>query len=100
MSKPDSRQIRHYFVSGLVQGVYYRASAMHAGQELGLSGWVRNLPDGRVEAIASGHNEALQRFRLWLDHGPTAARVESVDETTVQHDDTPIGLPFPFAIRR
>ncbi len=69
---------RHYLVSGRVQGVFYRASAQAEGERLGLDGWVRNLSDGRVEAVACGDPEMLERFESWLRKGPTFARVDAV----------------------
>lgn len=69
---------RHFLVSGRVQGVYYRASACNEAQRLGLRGWVRNLADGRVEALACGEPGPLQAFEEWLWRGPAHARVENV----------------------
>ena len=65
-------------VAGRVQGVYYRAATVDRATELGLGGWVKNLADGRVEAVASGPLEALKDFVAWLWQGPPAARVDSV----------------------
>ncbi len=69
---------RHYLVTGRVQGVWFRASARKEALRLGLTGWVRNLPDGRVEAVASGGHAALGEFEAWLSRGPSRARVEDV----------------------
>lgn len=66
------------FVSGLVQGVYFRADACDVARQLGLSGWVRNHRDGRVEAVVEGENTAVQRFIAWSHHGPPSARVDDV----------------------
>jgi acylphosphatase len=66
-------------VSGRVQGVYFRASARDQAQRLGVSGYARNLPDGRVEVLACGPQHALSVFKAWLHRGPTAAHVTSVD---------------------
>jgi acylphosphatase len=68
----------HLLVSGRVQGVFYRATAERVASGLGLTGWVRNLPDGRVEAIAEGLPEALEAFVRWCHEGPVDARVEEV----------------------
>ena len=65
-------------VSGRVQGVYYRAATAERAAELGLTGWVKNLPDGRVEAVARGPLDALVELAAWLWQGPPAARVASV----------------------
>lgn len=65
-------------VTGKVQGVFFRASALAEAQRLGLSGWVQNLPDGSVEAVAEGEREAVDAFASWCRVGPPAARVEGV----------------------
>ncbi|RMF88343.1 MAG: acylphosphatase [Nitrospirae bacterium] len=69
----------HCFVSGRVQGVFFRASTQEEGRRLGLAGWARNLPDGRVEVVAQGERPALERLLAWLHQGPPAARVERVE---------------------
>lgn len=66
---------RHVLVSGRVQGVGFRWHARAKAEELGLAGWVRNLPDGRVEALLEGAEPAVQAMLAWLVRGPTAARV-------------------------
>jgi acylphosphatase len=65
-------------VGGRVQGVFFRASAREQAQRLGLTGYVRNLPDGRVEVLACGSVEALARMRDWLRTGPPQADVTGV----------------------
>lgn len=67
-----------FIVSGRVQGVYFRQSTQQRASELGLSGWVRNLADGRVEGLASGQEQALSQLLTWLRRGPAQAQVESV----------------------
>ena len=69
----------HLWISGYVQGVGYRQHARQYASTLGLTGWVRNLPDGRVEAIAEGEEGPLQAFIAWCQRGPSMAEVESVD---------------------
>jgi len=66
------------WVSGRVQGVYYRGSAAARARELGISGYARNLPDGRVEVLAHGEASAVQGFIDWLWIGSTASRVTAV----------------------
>ena len=63
-------------VSGRVQGVFFRVSTRDQALQLGLTGSVRNLPDGRVEVIACGDNEHVARLCDWLQQGPAHARVE------------------------
>lgn len=67
-------------IKGRVQGVFYRQSAKEEAERLGLTGWVRNLPDGDVEAVAEGAPEQLSRFLEWCRRGPPAARVTDVEE--------------------
>ena len=66
-------------IEGLVQGVWYRASARDEGHRLGLSGWARNLPDGRVEAYAEGPRDRIEDFIAWCRQGPALARVTKMD---------------------
>jgi acylphosphatase len=65
-------------VSGRVQGVFFREGTRRRATELGLAGWVRNLPDGRVEARFEGAPDAVEEMLRWCEHGPTDARVENV----------------------
>lgn len=69
---------RRGLISGRVQGVYYRESTRQAAQRLGVSGWVRNLADGRVECHLEGSVEALAHMERWLWQGPAAAQVTGV----------------------
>jgi acylphosphatase len=68
-------------VTGVVQGVFFRAHTRNAAQNFGLVGWVRNLRDGRVEIVAEGATEKLQELIRWCHRGPRLARVDSVDIT-------------------
>jgi acylphosphatase len=76
----DPKQARRFIVSGFVQGVGYRYFAQHAAQRLHLSGFVRNLRDGRVEAYAIGTSKQLADFCAMLERGPSAAEVRGVIE--------------------
>lgn len=69
----------YFIISGRVQGVCYRMYACREGARLGVTGWVRNLPDGTVEALAEGDDAALAAFRDWCGRGPPQARVTRVD---------------------
>lgn len=69
---------KHFWVEGRVQGVYFRASAQALAQQLGLTGWVGNIADGRVEIVATGTEVVLEEFERWLWRGPKAAKVDSV----------------------
>jgi acylphosphatase len=68
----------HIFVSGRVQGVAFRGSVRKWAQDLGLTGWVRNLYDGRVEAVAEGEKQTLETLIARCRVGPPHARVEDV----------------------
>jgi acylphosphatase len=71
------------FVSGRVQGVFYRATCVRKAEALGLSGFARNLPDGRVEVLACGEQVAVTQFVAWLWEGSAASKVTSVDTADV-----------------
>ncbi|MCO6440252.1 MAG: acylphosphatase [Nitrococcus mobilis] len=85
------RCIRCY-VSGKVQGVFYRVSTHEQAVRLGLRGYVRNLPDGRVEVLACGETRAIEALVEWLRRGPpqsrvTALEVESAADPNIQGFD-------------
>jgi len=84
---------RKYFVGGRVQGVFYRATAARYARELHVTGYAKNLPDGRVEVFACGPETSLEELlkRLWI--GSSASKVTSVEVA----DATPAGhLPTDF----
>ncbi len=87
---PRLRVARRYLISGRVQGVGFRYFTEAAAAREGVHGWVRNLPDGRVEAAAEGESEAVERFERAVRHGPPGARVErvEVDHTVPAERDT------------
>ena len=68
----------HVYVSGLVQGVFYRYHTKELADKLGLRGWVRNLPDGRVEAVFEGDKGAIEEMLEFCRRGPPGARVSGV----------------------
>jgi acylphosphatase len=68
-------------ISGRVQGVAFRQSAVDEARSLGLDGWVRNLPDGRVEALAEGARPRVESLVAWCRRGPRLARVDGVEVT-------------------
>jgi acylphosphatase len=86
---------RRFLIGGRVQGVGFRYFAENAAFRENLHGWVRNLPDGRVEIAVEGELEALTRFELAVRHGPPAASVESVE---IEHTP-PTGRDTGFSIR-
>ena len=65
-------------IKGKVQGVFYRETAKDVADQLGIKGWVKNLPDRNVEIRATGSEEILQKFIDWCKHGPPKARVDEV----------------------
>lgn len=73
-----------FFVSGRVQGVGFRASARHRALELGLTGYARNLADGRVEAFVQGAERDIEAFANWLQVGPPLARVDYVQRDAAE----------------
>lgn len=71
----------HFLVSGRVQGVWFRQRTKELADRFGLAGWVRNLPDGRVEGFAQGSGPALASLRDWLTRGPPLAQVLQLEWT-------------------
>ena len=69
----------HVRVSGQVQGVFFRDSTQQKAEELGLAGWVKNLPDGQVEAVFEGPSENVRAMVRWCEEGPRHASVENVE---------------------
>jgi acylphosphatase len=78
---------RRVLVAGRVQGVFFRATCAERAQAEGVAGWVRNLPDGRVEACFEGDAAAVERMVAWCGQGPPAARVTAVEV----HEAEPTG---------
>jgi acylphosphatase len=69
----------HIYVSGRVQGVFFRAETAELARRLGLCGWVRNLPDGRVEALFEGDRQDIEKAVDFCGHGPPGANVRNLD---------------------
>lgn len=86
---------RHYVVTGRVQGVGFRYFVEDAAQREGVSGYVRNLSDGRVEAVVEGELDAVVRVEQALWNGPAGARVDDVEVDAV----APTGRASGFRIR-
>lgn len=74
----DEQERLHAIISGKVQGVNFRHYAKLTADQHGVTGWVRNLPDGSVEVIAEGTSTQIDPFLHFLNHGPAQARVDSV----------------------
>lgn len=81
-----------FVVSGKVQGVFFRASARDRAQALGLRGFAKNLPDGRVEVLAAGHDAAIDELAAWLREGPPMARVDDLERMPARDDEAGEGF--------
>lgn len=92
----DTLILRRAFVSGLVQGVGFRAAAAREARRLGITGHAANLADGRVEVLACGSRHAVLALVEWLQEGPSQARVRSVQ---VEEIAAGFETPARFAIR-
>ncbi|MGA2780465.1 MAG: acylphosphatase [Smithella sp.] len=68
----------HVYISGRVQGVFFRAETQRAAKSFNLTGWVRNIADGRVEALFEGEDANVDKMIAWCHIGPPAARVKEV----------------------
>jgi acylphosphatase len=90
------RVARRYVVSGRVQGVGFRYFTQDTALREGVTGWVRNLADGRVEALVEGDGEAVTRVERALRSGPRGARVEHVSVD----DEDPTGMYTTFSVTR
>jgi acylphosphatase len=94
-TRMSERTRKHVFVSGTVQGVYFRATTRDEARQRGVDGWVRNLEDGRVEAVFEGPQDAVDEMVAFCHEGSSAARVEDVEVT----DEEPQGREG-FRVRR
>ena len=75
----DKRTRAHAIISGRVQGVFFRMETKQAAERCGVFGWVRNLPDGTVEAVFEGERQNVEAVLRWCQAGPPHARVNRVD---------------------
>ncbi len=83
---PEDMKTIHCFIAGRVQGVCFRMATREQASHLGVTGWVRNLPDGRVEVLASGTESQVNRLKDWLRKGPELARVLDLEASEVPHE--------------
>ena len=81
-----------FFISGRVQGVAFRVHTRAQALALDLRGHARNLADGRVEVLAVGDAQAIERLATWLRHGPPSARVDAMHRELVESDTDPLGF--------
>ncbi len=82
----------HIWVTGKVQGVYFRASTAKKALKLNLAGWVKNLPDGRVELLAQGDSYSLNQLLLWCQKGPVLAKVSNIERKLATFDQEITGF--------
>ena len=85
----------HLIISGIVQGVFFRSTSRSQALHLGLTGWVKNRADGKVEIVAEGEQDVLDRFIQWCHEGPPGSRVDKVN---LEFDEY-TGEFFNFAIK-
>ena len=90
---------KHLIVTGIVQGVGYRASFEAQAQALKLAGWVRNRKDGSVEAVVAGSEDAVNRIIVWARRGPGAARVDRLIVSELDQADSRSVEPDVFTVR-
>jgi acylphosphatase len=77
-----AKEVRvHIFISGRVQGVFFRQETKERAEELGVFGWIKNLPDGQVEAVFEGEKDKVEQIIKWAQKGPSLAKVNGLDLT-------------------
>jgi acylphosphatase len=96
MAEENEKRRAEVLISGRVQGVFFRATTRQKARELGVEGWVRNRPDGKVGAVFEGEKSDVQKLVSWCHSGPRAAQVENVD---VEWGE-PTGKFDGFTVRR
>ncbi len=93
------KQCYRIFVSGVVQGVFFRESTRQRAQSYGLSGWVRNCADGRVEVVLCGEVSAINFMFKWLETGPKQAKVTKIECIKLSIDELNEKLSEIFEVR-
>jgi acylphosphatase len=88
---------RRVLISGIVQGVFFRASTRDAAQRVGVHGWVRNLPDGRVEAVFQGSPNKVAAAIEWCRRGPPGSRVERIEILEEEPSGQLIGFDVSYS---
>ena len=79
MNNSSLKARAHIFVSGKVQGVFFRHNTRQKAKDMGLTGWVKNLADGRVEAIFEGERGKVEEMLGWVKRGPILAKIDNVE---------------------
>lgn len=85
----------HVYISGRVQGVFFRDNTREKAREIGVNGWVRNMRDGRVEAVIEGDEDKVNKMLEWCHEGPGPARVDKVEVSK----EEPVGEE-DFSVKR
>lgn len=80
-------QAARIVIKGKVQGIFFRAEAQNLAQKLHITGWIRNNPDGSVEALAQGNPDPLAQFLEWCKQGPSGARIENVHIQFIENSE-------------
>lgn len=86
----------HVYVTGKVQGVWFRASTQQKAQQLGITGWVRNTQEGTVEAVFEGEKHIVKEMIAWCQKGPPLAKVCQVD---IKEEPVSVALFDAFSVR-
>ncbi len=86
----------HAVITGRVQGVFFRVFTQEQALHYGLSGWVRNRPDGSVEAFISGDADQVDRMVSWLHQGPPSSRVDEIVVDVRQADSSLLGFEILY----
>jgi len=78
---------KHVIISGRVQGVFFRASTKQKAEQLGITGWVRNTSDGKVEAIFQGGENKVKEMIDWCYHGPPLSRIDNIEIEDISYNN-------------
>lgn len=97
MNAEESMARLHVWIEGIVQGVFFRGGTQKMAREAGLVGWVRNLNDGRVEAVFQGERAACEKALLFVNSGPPGARVNRVEAVWEQDEEPHTGFKIRFS---
>lgn len=96
MGKDIDKTRKHVFISGRVQGVGFRAFTRRLAHQYGIKGWVRNLHDGKVEAVLSGKKKNVVEMLKKLQKGPSLSRVDNVEERNEQFENQFSGFSIRY----
>ena len=86
----------HVLIEGVVQGVFFRANTEREALRMGVRGWVRNLPDGRVEAVLEGERKSVERMLRWCHRGPASAKVSDISVEWEEYENEFSGFTIRY----